>query len=540
MYDLLIKNGTCYGGHGGEPFQADLAIRDGLIAAMGASIGEGAEAARTIDASGLAVAPGFIDTHSHSDLVALVEPEIANKTTQGVTTDIIGQDGMSLAPVVPEHIEPWKKSMAGLEGQYPVDWDWRSAGEYLERLDAMKPAGGPSRGLGPNIAWLAPTGNLRMCVMGLENRPATQDEIAAMRELLEECVAQGASGLSTGLIYPPSNYMSEEELVCLTGVPAKYGLPFVIHQRSEADDILNSMEEVFRICERSGCPLHFSHFKLCGQKNARLFDDVMRKLDEGGRRVPQLSFDQYPYAAGSTTFSVILPPWAHDGGADKCLARLADPEARARMKRDIADGILGWDNFVDFAGMENIFVTFVKTEKNADLVGKNMIEIGEMRGKEPLDACFDMLLEEELAVGLVDFYGLEEHVEAIMKHPLQNPCTDGILGARPHPRVYGAFSRILGRYVREKKLMTLPEAIHKMTERPAAIFRLRNRGILDAGYAADVTIFDPETVIDRATYTDPMQYSAGVPYVIVGGRLVVDGSKVVKGKAGKALRFEKD
>ncbi|MBQ7264209.1 MAG: D-aminoacylase [Synergistaceae bacterium] len=530
MFDLLIRGGTCYDGRGGEPFRADVAIRDGLILAIGTSLD--GEAARAIDASGLAVAPGFIDTHSHSDLVALVEPEIVSKTTQGVTTEIIGQDGMSPAPVTTEHLEPWKKTMAGLEGQYPVDWGWRSAEEYLAWLDSMA--------LGPNIAWLAPTGNIRMCVMGLEDRPATEGEIMAMCELLEACLDQGAVGLSTGLIYPPSSYMSEEELARLTTVAGRRGLPFVIHQRSEADDILRSMDEASRICERSGCPLHFSHFKLCGKKNARLFDDVMRKLDEVGQRVSRLSFDQYPYAAGSTTFSVILPPWAHDGGADACLARLADPEARARMKRDIAAGIPGWDNFVDFAGMEDIFVTFVKTEKNADLVGKNMIEIGRMRGKDPLDASFDMLLEEDLAVGLVDFYGLEEHVEAIMRHPLQDPCTDGILGARPHPRVYGSFTRILGRYVRERKIMSLPEAIHKMTERPAGIFKLGRRGVLEQGYAADITIFDPDTVRDRATYEEPMQWSVGVPYVIVGGRVVVDGHAPVKVEAGKVLRAEKE
>lgn len=527
-YDLLLKNGMCYAGDGKEGFRADVAVKDGKIAAVGSVQ---AEARRTIDAAGLAVAPGFIDTHSHSDLVALVEPEIANKTTQGVTTDIIGQDGMSLAPVVPEFLSSWEKTMAGLEGQYPVDWKWRSAEDYLKRLDAMP--------LGPNLAYLAPTGNIRMCVMGLENRPATASEIDMMKDLLEKCIGAGAVGLSTGLIYPPSNYMTEDEIAAVTSVLTKYNLPFVIHQRSEADDILNSMDEVFRISRKSGCPIHFSHFKVCGMKNAHLFDAVMKKLDEGEKDI-QLSFDQYPYAAGSTTFSVILPPWAHDGGAEKCLVRLADKDARARMKTDIAKGIPGWDNFVDFAGMENIFVTFVKTPKNADLVGKNMIEIGQIRGKDPFDASFDLLLEEELAVGLVDFYGLEEHVEAIMAHRLQNPCTDGILGARPHPRVYGSFSRILGRYVRERKLMTLPEAIRKMTSRPASIFKMKERGLLREGYAADIAVFDPETVADKATYTDPMQYSAGIPYVVVNGRLVVDGGQIVKGKAGKVLRFDKE
>ena len=527
MYDLLIKGGICYDGTGREGFKADVAIKDGLIAKVGEP---DADAAKVIDAKGLAVAPGFIDTHSHSDLVALVEPGITNKTTQGVTTDVIGQDGMSLAPVLPRYVSTWQKTMAGLEGQYPVEWRWESAADYMKALDAMD--------LGPNLAYLAPTGNIRMCVMGLSNRKATPSEVEMMKDLLERCIEAGAVGLSTGLIYPPSSYMEEDEIAQVTSVLAKYDLPFVIHQRSEADAILESMDEVFRISRKSGCPVHFSHFKVCGKKNANLFDAVMKKLDEGERDI-KLSFDQYPYGAGSTTFSVILPPWAHDGGADQCLLRLADEAERQRMKRDIVNGIPGWDNFIDFAGMENILVTFVKTPKNADLVGKNMIEIGEIRGREPLDAAFDLLLQEDLAVGLVDFYGLEEHVRTIMTHHLQNPCTDGILGAQPHPRVYGTFSRILGHYVRELGLMTLPEAIRKMTSRPASIFHLEGRGVLKEGYVADVTVFDPEKVIDKATYTDPMQFSEGIPFVIVGGTSVVEDSQVLKGKAGKVLRFKK-
>ena len=528
MFDILIKNGTCYAGDGKAGFVSDIAVEGGVIAAIGNL--ENAEAKRVIDARNLAVTPGFIDTHSHSDLVALVEPEIANKTTQGVTTDIIGQDGMSLAPVRTEYIDVWKKVMAGLEGQYEVEWNWHSSAEYLARLEAQP--------LGPNLAYLAPYGNIRMCVVGLENRPATKDEVKKMQDLLEEAILNGAVGLSTGLIYPPCNYASEDEIAELTKVLTKYGLPLVIHQRSEADDILNSMDEVVRISRKSGCPIHFSHFKVCGKKNAHLFDAVMEKLESASKEIA-VSFDQYPYTAGSTTFSVILPPWVHDGGADKALARLADPVARERMKRDIRDGIHGWDNFIDFAGMENISVTFVKTAKNADVVGKNMIEIGKLRGKDPLDAAFDILLEEEMVVGLVDFYGYEEHVEKILAHPLQNPCTDGILGAHPHPRVYGSFPRILGHYVRERKILDLPTAIHKMTGRPASIFKMRNRGLLKEGYVADISIFDPETVIDTATYENPKQFANGIPYVIVCGRLVVDDGAVMKEKAGQVVRFEK-
>jgi N-acyl-D-amino-acid deacylase len=324
MFDILITNGTCYAGDARPGFLADIAIVDGKIAKIGRF--EKAEAQTTINAENLSVVPGFIDTHSHSDLVALVEPAIGNKTTQGITTDIIGQDGMSLAPIKPQFINSWKKVMAGLEGNYDIEWDWQSSKEYLEKLDWQD--------LGPNLAYLVPYGNIRMCTVGLENRPASQNEIGFMCDLLEEGISNGAVGLSTGLIYPPCNYASEEEISEVTKVLAKYGLPFVIHQRSEADDILNSMDEVIRISKKSGCHIHFSHFKIAGKKNASLFESVMRKLDTASREI-SLSFDQYPYTAGSTTFSVILPPWVHFGGVEKAVIRLSDVAQREKMKKDI-------------------------------------------------------------------------------------------------------------------------------------------------------------------------------------------------------------
>lgn len=528
MFDLIIKNGQCYGGDGAEPFAADIGVRGGRIAAIG-GLG-GAQALRVIDAAGLAVSPGFIDTHSHSDLVALAEPEIANKTTQGITTDIIGQDGMSPAPVTDGTVQAWSRSMAGLEGSYNVDWSWRNPADYLKRLDAQP--------LGPNLAWLAPYGNLRMCVLGLENRRATKAEIGKMMDLLEESIDAGACGMSTGLVYPPGSYADEAEMGEVTKVLAKYGLPFVVHQRSESDYILDSMDEVFRVGRASGCPIHFSHFKVGGVNNAPLFDQVIAKVEAAAREMP-VSFDQYPYTAGSTMLGVILPLWAHDGGSGKCLERLASRTDREKMKKDILSGLPGWDNFIGYSGIENIYVTFVKYEKNRDAIGKNLVQLGEMRGLDPMDAAFDLLLEEEMTVGMYHFYGTEEHIERIMAHPLQNACTDGILGVMPHPRVYGAFPRILGHYVRERKIMPLKTAIHKMSGRQASIFKLKDRGLLKEGYVADITVFDPETVADRATYENPRQFSAGIPYVIVGGRAVVDSGRPVPGKAGIVIRFSK-
>lgn len=526
-YDFLIKNGTCYVGDRKPGFIGDVAVRDGKIAAVGRM--ENATAERVIDASGLAVAPGFIDTHSHSDLVALVHPEVDNKTTQGITLELIGQDGMSVVPMTPQYVGAWKKTMTGLEGCYEIDWSCRSVEDYLSRLSQQN--------LGPNFAFLVPHGNIRLAVMGLDNRRPTPKEMSEMCALLETSLEMGAVGMSSAGIYSPSCYAESEEIVQLLSLLARHRMPFVIHQRNESYDILNSMDDLEKVMTASGCHIHFSHFKLGGKKYAHLFEPVMRKLDLMASR-GSVSVDQYPYLAGSTMMSVNLPPWAHDGGTEKVIERLRDKATRERMAYDIRNGVPGWDNFIGYSDIENIYVTFVKTAENADTVGKSLLEIGELRGKDPIDACFDLLLEEEMCVGQINFFGTEEHIEAIMKHPLQNVCTDGILGEHPHPRVYGAFPRVLGRYVRERKLLDLPTALHKMTSRPAEIFHLKNRGRIAEDYAADIVIFDPQTVLDLATYENPKQYSVGIPYVFVNGVCAVDRGTVVKAKSGQVIKHE--
>lgn len=525
-FDLLIRNGQLFDGTGAPAVRADLGISGDRIAAIGDLAG--AEAASVIEAQGRVVCPGFIDTHSHSGMVALCKPEVLHNIMQGITTCVVGQDAMGAAPMVDAFVGPWKKTMAGLEGSYELDWSWRSVADYLDRLDAMD--------LGPNFAYLAPHGNIRLSVMGLDNRKPTADELERMKVLLQECLDQGAYGMSTGMIYPPCSFADTEEFIELGRVLADNDAVFVTHQRSEADAILSSMDEIIRIGRESGCRIHFSHFKVAGKKNWGLFDAVLEKLDECSRQGIRVSVDQYPYVAGSTTLSVILPPWAHDGGTDKMLERLADPEARKRMTADIEKGIPGWDNFVDFAGLDGILVTFVKTAKNQWAVGKSLVEIGEKLGKEPLEATYDLLLEEEGTAGLVDFYGLEEHVVRILQRPEQNVCTDGILGGKPHPRVYGTYPRVLGKYVREG-VLDMATAIHKMTGRPASVLGIKNRGVLKEGFAADIVVFDPETVKDTADYSDPIRFPEGIEHVIVNGKAVVVNGKQRPSKAGKVIRF---
>lgn len=322
-------------------------------------------------------------------------------------------------------------------------------------------------------------------------------------------------------------------------VVAEYDGVFVIHQRSEADTILDSMKEVIEIGRKSGVKVHWSHFKVCGKQNWDKIDAVLELLEEAKKEGITVSFDQYPYVAGSTMMGAILPPWVHDGGTDKAVARLADPELRKKMVYDMEHGIPGWDNFVDFAGFENIYVTSVKTEKNADAVGLSIVELAEKRGVDPYTAAFDLLMEEENAVGMVDFYGTEEHVKRFMMRPEMNACTDGLLcPGKPHPRLYGSFVRILGKYVREEKLMSLEQAIYKMTAKPASVLGLTDRGTLKVGNWADITIFDPNTVIDKGTFTDPIQFPDGIAYVIVNGQVAVDHGKHTGALNGQVIRHK--
>lgn len=523
----LIKNGFIVDGSGKPGFKADLLIDDDKIVKIGEV--EAADGAEVIDAEGLAVAPGFIDTHSHSDLQILVNPEIMPKVMQGITTEILGQDGISMAPLPKQYISPWRKNLAGLDGDSDdIDWNYETTENYLKMIDEVKP--------GLNECYLVPHGNIRMEAMGLENRLPNDEELEKMRQITRREMEAGAVGLSTGLIYMPCAYSESKEIIEMCKVVAEYDGSFVIHQRSEADTILDSMEEVIKIGRESGVKIHYSHFKVCGKKNWDKIDKVVELLEKAQAEGIKVSFDQYPYVAGSTMLGVILPPWVHDGGTDNVLKRLADPDLRKRMVYDIEHGIPGWDNFVEFAGLDQIFVTSVKHEKNADAVGLSLTQLGALRGKDPYEATFDLLLEEENAVGMVDFYGTEEHVQLFMKRPEMNACTDGLLGGKPHPRVFGAFPRILGKYVREDKALTLEEAVYKMTKKPATTFNMTGRGELAEGNYADICIFNPETVIDKGTFTDPIQYPEGIEYVIINGDVTVEKGKHTGRRNGVVLR----
>ena len=524
----LFKNGTVIDGTGAPGFVADLRVDRGRIVAIGsfdAGFGE-----QVYDATGKIVCPGFIDTHTHSDLAAIVAPALSAKIRQGITSELLGQDGVAMAPLPEQYIAAWRKNIAGLDGDTDIiDWKYRDSEGYLKLLEAHRPA--------TNLATLVPHGNVRMAAMGLDGKPASCQQVAAMCRILECELQAGAYGLSTGLIYNPCAFGETDELIELCKVTHKYGGVFVVHQRSEADDIIASTRELISIAQQSGVALHISHMKVCGRKNWGLIDEMLGLLEDAQASGIRVSFDHYPYVAGSTMLGVILPPWVHAGGTEKLLERLASRELRQRIIDDFENGIPGWDNFIDFAGLDQIFVTSVKTDKNRDAVGKSLAELGEMRGKDPYNATFDLLLDEDNAVGMVDFYGSEEHVVKFLCRPEQNVCTDGLMGeGKPHPRVFGAFPRVLGKYVREEKCLSWEAAIRKMSGKPAEVLGLTDRGLLRAGYAADIVVLDPATVADKGTFIDPNQYPEGIDAVMVNGAFALLDGVETYARSGAVLR----
>lgn len=524
---MLIRNATIVDGTGAPRYHADVHVQGELIADIGRNLKVPGH--EVIDATGLVVAPGFIDTHSHSDLKVLEDPLLAPKIRQGITTEVLGQDGVSMAPLPLAYVEDWRKNLAGLDGTSDaIDWTFQTTAGYLAAME--------NRGLVINESYLVPHGNVRMEAMGLEDRAPSAAEIEAMKRIVRREMEAGALGLSSGLIYIPCAYGDTTEVIEMCRVVAEFHGVFVVHQRSEANGILPSMDEILRIGRESGVRLHFSHFKICGRKNWPKLDAVLAKLDAAKAEGLTVTFDQYPYTAGSTMLGATLPAWAHAGGTNRLLERLKDPESRRKIIADILEEDCDWDNFVDFAGLDGISITSVKTAANADVVGLTLVELGARRGKAPLEATLDLLLEEENAVGMIDVYGSEDHVRAFIRRPEMNLCTDGLLGGRPHPRVYGSFPKLL-RYVREESLVTLEQAVRKMTGQPAAVFGFKDRGTVEVGKVADLVLFDPGTVGDRGTYAEPMQFPDGIARVIVAGRTVWNGATLSDaGLPGRVLR----
>lgn len=524
MYDIIIRNGKLYDGSGNPWTKLDVGIRDGKITKIAKLYNE--SATTEIDAEGMAVSPGFIDTHVHSDLLC-TKPEIHKiKVIQGVTTELFGQDGISVAPVSEETKPLWQKQLEGLDGKIE-SWDWNTIEEYLKFLE--------NRDQLNNITYLVPHGAVRTLVMGFDGRESTKEEMQKMRKLVEEGMEQGAYGVSSGLIYPPNLYSNTEELIEICKGAAKYNGCFVVHIRNESTKILEALDEVIEVARQSGVRLHVSHFKVMGLKNRENYEKVLEKLDHARTEGVEVTFDQYPYAASSTVFHAILPPWMHEGGPEKMLERLKDPEIRKKIKEDFEENE-DFENHVLNCGWDGLIIT--STANNKEIEGKSVAEIAKVWNSSPADTALDLLIEEEGNVTMAGHWGLEKDIVKLMKSEMHIVGSDGIFGGKPHPRLSGTFPRILGRYSREQGIMNLPKAIQSMTSNPAQLLRLKDRGFVKENYCADIVIFDPDKVIDTATFEDPMREPDGIHYVIVNGKITVMDGKVTNNYGGQVLRYE--
>jgi N-acyl-D-amino-acid deacylase len=519
-----LTGGTVIDGTGAPGYQGTVVIEGDRIVAAGEVV---QPRGAIVDCTGCAISPGFIDMHSHSDLVCMSEPGLSAKVRQGITTEVLGQDGLSEAPIPSEFVPMWRRHLSGLNGDPDVPWDWRSFGAYLDRC----------HGAAINLAALVGHGPIRLHAVGMENRAVTPADQAVMCDVLDQALSEGAVGFSTGLIYSPCVYGDTEELIALGRVVAKHGAFMVYHMRYEGARVLEGMAEVFRIARESGAACHISHFKARGRQAWGQAPAMVAAVERARAEGLDITADQYPYLAGSTMLGALLPPWCHAKGTEGVKQYLQDPALRETIEREMVDGRDDWESTIVAVGWENVIISGVASERNRAFVGKQLPEIATEWGISPYDAMARLLLEEDLDVSMIVPALTEEDVRTLMRQPWVMTCTDGLMGGEPHPRTYGTFPRKLGHYVRAEGLEPLEEAVRKMTSLPAQRLRLSDRGVLRPGAFADLVVFDPTTIIDRATYEQPRTFPTGIHHVIVNGIPTVWEESETGRLSGRALRI---
>jgi N-acyl-D-amino-acid deacylase len=530
MADLLVTNARVIDGTGAPWFAGAVVVDDGRITSVVRERTPDVDAETTIDADGRVVCPGFVDTHTHSDMRLFDDPTLEPKIRQGITTEILGQDGFSMAPMHREGgASEWSAQLSALAGQTDVDWTWGSVADYLDAVEA--------NGIAPNVGLFVGHGTVRFNLLGMSDRDPTDDELASMRDLAVEALEDGALGLSTGLIYTPCTYAGREEVREIASVLEPYGRPFVAHVRSEGRWIWDALDEFVDVGAETGVPLHLSHFKVAGRAQHGTAPRATSLIETARDRGVDITVEQYPYAAASTMLSAVLPPWVHADGPERTLEHLADEETRERIRRDVEEWrIEGWENIGALTGWDGVVVSDVATEENADLEGMSVAAIADERGVDPIDAICDLLIEEELGVSAVYHMMDEADVREILTYERTCVGTDGLFGGTPHPRVYGSYPRILGTYVREENLLTLEEAVRKMTSLPARAMGLQHKGLVRPGQDADLVVFDPGRVGSPATYEDPRRYPTGIDHVLVDGEPIVRDGEVTGATPGETIR----
>lgn len=537
MEELVIRDADVVDGSGGPSYRADVVVDGGRIVSI---VQEAAaagcarpKARRELDAEGLVLSPGFIDMHAHSDLALLRDPDHSAKAAQGVTLEVIGQDGLSYAPVDDRTLAEVRRAITGWNGSGDdIDFDWRSVGEYLDRLDA----GFEGRGIAVNAAYLIPQGTVRALAVGWEDREATPDELDRMRQLVAEGLEQGAVGLSSGLTYTPGMYAKDAELTELCRVVASYGGYYCPHHRSYGAGALEAYEEMVALAREAGCSLHLAHATMNFGVNKGRAPELLALLDKALAEGADISLDTYPYTPGCTTLVAMLPSWASEGGPEAILARLSDEETAGRIRHHMevigADGCHGvpieWDT---------IEISGVTDPALGDFVGRTIQQSADARGEDPWVTARGLLLQDRLGSTILQHVGHEENVRTIMRHSVHTGGSDGILqGTKPHPRAYGTFPHYLGHYVRELGVLSLEECVARLTGRPAARLRLPDRGLVREGHRADLVLFDQRTVAAGSTFEEPRKLPTGIPYVLVDGRFVIEDGRRTDVLAGRAVR----
>ncbi|MFC8668892.1 amidohydrolase family protein [Streptomyces sp. NPDC057199] len=535
--DLVIRDVEVVDGSGGPSYRADVGIEGGRITAI---VQEAAAAGclrpvarRVLDAEGLVLSPGFIDMHAHSDLALLRDPDHSAKVAQGVTLEVIGQDGLSYAPVDDRTLAEVRRAITGWNGNGDdIDFSWRSVGEYLDRLDH----GFDGEGIAVNAAYLIPQGSVRMLAVGWDDRAATPQELDRMRQLVADGMREGAVGMSSGLTYTPGMYAKDAELTELCRVVAEFGGYYCPHHRSYGAGALDAYREMVELTREAGCSLHLAHATMNFGVNKGRGPDLLALVDQALADGGDVSLDTYPYTPGCTTLVAMLPSWASEGGPEAILGRLKDDGTAERIRHHMevvgADGCHGvpieWDT-IEISGVADAAL--------AEYVGRTVQESADARGEAPWVTARRLLLDDGLGSTILQHVGHEENVQAIMRHRVHTGGSDGILrGDKPHPRAYGTFPQYLGRYVRELGVLGLEECVAHLTSRPAARLRLPDRGLVREGYRADLVLFDPATVAAGSTFENPRTLPTGIPHVLIDGRFVVEDGRRTDVLAGRAVR----
>ncbi|MFF0137687.1 amidohydrolase family protein [Streptomyces sp. NPDC005227] len=535
--DLVIRDADVADGSGAPSYRADVAVRGGRIVGI---VKEAAAAGclrprgtREVDAEGLVLAPGFIDMHAHSDLALLRDPDHSAKAAQGVTLEVIGQDGLSYAPVDDRTLAEVRRAITGWNGYgEDIDFTWRSVGEYLDRLDH----GFDGEGIAVNAAYLIPQGTVRMLAVGWDDREATPQELDRMRRLVADGLREGAVGMSSGLTYTPGMYAKNAELTALCRVVAEHGGYYCPHHRSYGAGALEAYEEMVALTREAGCPLHLAHATMNFGVNEGKAPDLLALLDGALADGADITLDTYPYTPGCTTLVAMLPSWASEGGPEAILARLRDDTTAERIRHHMevvgADGCHGVP--IEWHTIE---ISGVSDPDLGEYVGRSVQHSADLRGEAPWVTARRLLVEDGLGPTILQHVGHEENVRAIMRHPVHTGGSDGILrGDKPHPRAYGTFPHYLGRYVRELGILSLEECVAHLTGRPAARLRLPDRGLVREGYRADLVLFDPATVAAGSTFEAPRTLPTGIPHVLIDGRFVVEDGRRTDVLAGRAVR----